>query len=251
MQVFALKEGCFSVDATKRFIPFDSTIHQAKDRPASLFIHVNPFLVKTRNHLILFDSGLGFDDELGTSTLQHHIRQLGFDPADVDLVLMSHLHNDHTGGLVHHGVLTFPKAIHVMQKADWEHAISHPYYEKERLDTIGRFAKIAFVNGVGHFDNGLSYELTGGHCPFHQVWKIEEDGETIFFGGDILPEPEQLLRKFLAKYDFEPQKALELRLSYGEKAANEQWKCLFYHAKTTPIGTVKFQDGQFSFQTVE
>jgi hypothetical protein len=58
-----------------------------------------------------------------------------------------------------------------------------------------------------------------------------EEGEKVFFGGDELPEPEQLIRKFIAKYDMDGRKAMELREEYGKKAAEEGWTCLFYHAK--------------------
>ena len=56
MQVHTLFEGTYSVDATKKFVPFDPAIHHFKDRPASLFINVQPFLVELKNDLILFDT---------------------------------------------------------------------------------------------------------------------------------------------------------------------------------------------------
>ena len=54
----------------------------------------------------------------------------------------------------------------------------------------------------------------------------------MFFGGDVLPEPEELIRKFVAKYDYDGRKAMELRDEFGHKAAAEKWKCLFYHSKS-------------------
>ncbi|MOA29905.1 hypothetical protein D3C78_1509500 [compost metagenome] len=68
----------------------------------------------------------------------------------------------------------------------------------------------------------------------------------MFFGGDILPEPEQLIRKFIAKYDFDGRKAMELREYYGKLAAEQDWTCLFYHAKSKAVGKVKYVDGAFS-----
>jgi metal-dependent hydrolase (beta-lactamase superfamily II) len=56
--------------------------------------------------------------------LHQHIRNAGFDPEDVTLVLMSHLHYDHSGGLVveRNGKLepSFPQAKHVIQRQEWE-----------------------------------------------------------------------------------------------------------------------------------
>ena len=123
MQVHTLFEGTYSVDATKKFIPFDSAIHSFKDRPASLFINVQPFLVELKNDLILFDTGLGFSDDHGELILHKNIRNAGFDPTDVTKVLMSHLHYDHSGGLVveRNGKLepSFPGAEHVINRQEW------------------------------------------------------------------------------------------------------------------------------------
>ena len=77
MEIFALGEGSYSVDSSKKFIPFDPQTDSTKDRPGSLFIHVNPFLVKTTDDLILFDSGLGFKDTRDELLVHQHIRNAG------------------------------------------------------------------------------------------------------------------------------------------------------------------------------
>jgi len=245
MEVFVLGEGSYSVDATKKFIPFNPDLDNPKDRPASLFIHVNPFLVKMKNDLILFDAGLGFKDTRDELLLHQHIRNAGFDPDDVTLVLMSHLHYDHSGGLVveRYGRLepSFPNAEYVIQKGEWDFAITgkSSSYHQDIFEALERSAKITFIEGSGEFKPGIRYELSGGHCPFHQVWWLRENGDKIFFGGDELPEPEQLIRKFIAKYDYDGRKAMRLREEYGKIAAEEGWTCLFYHAKAGAVGTVK------------
>ena len=251
MKIFALEEGSYSVDATKKFIPFNPETDNHKDRPASLFIHVNPFLVKTATDLILLDTGLGYKDTRDELLLHQHIRHTGFDPEEVTLVLMSHLHYDHSGGLVieRNGKLqaSFPQARHVIQKKEWEKAISgtSSSYHKEIFETLQSAANLDFVEGSGVLQQGIKYELSGGHSPFHQVFWIESDGGKCFFGGDELPEPEQLIRKFVAKYDFDGRKAMQLRDEYGKKAAAEGWTCLFYHAKSLCIGNVTYQDDHF------
>ena len=128
MEIYALGEGSYSVDATKKFIPFNPETDNAKDRPASIFIHVNPFLVKTDSDLILLDAGLGYKDTRDELFIHQHIRNAGFAPEEVTLVLMSHLHYDHSGGLVfeQNGKLwpSFPRATHVIQKKEWETALA-------------------------------------------------------------------------------------------------------------------------------
>ena len=53
------------------------------------------------------------------------------------------------------------------------------------------------------------------------------------------------MRKFIAKYDYDGRKAMELREIYGKKAAAEGWKCLFYHAKNTTVGRVSYDGDKF------
>ena len=256
MHIFPLGEGSYSVDATKKFIPFDPQTDSPKDRPASLFIHVNPFLVQTSTDLILFDAGLGFKDTRDELYIHQHIRNAGFEPDDVSLVLMSHLHYDHSGGLVvERGgklVPSFPSATHVSQRNEWETALSgkSSSYHIEIFEALKSLNNLAFVDGSGEIKPGINYEHSGGHCPFHQVFWIEDNGQKCFYGGDELPEPEQLIRKFIAKYDYDGRKAMQLREEYGKKAAAEGWTCLFYHSKSTTVGDVTYTDDHFKVTAV-
>lgn len=255
MEIFALGEGSYSVDATKKFVPFDPQTDNAKDRPGSLFIHVNPFLVKTTTDLILLDCGLGYKDTRDELYLHQHIRNAGFEPDDVTLVLMSHLHYDHSGGLVveRDGELvpSFPNATHMMQKQEWEFGFTgkSSSYHVEIFEAL-KGVKLDLVEGSGEYKPGIRYELSGGHCPYHQVFWLEDVTGKCFFGGDELPEPEQLLRKFIAKYDYDGRKAMELREEYGKIAAAEDWTCLFYHAKSTAVGKVAYNGEHFSIRPV-
>src|ERR1700712_1113903 len=171
MKIFALEEGSYSVDASKKFIPFNPETDNFKDRPASLFIHVNPFLIKTDTDLMVFDTGLGYKDTRDELFLHQHIRNAGFEPGDVTLVLMSHLHYDHSGGLVieRNGKLepSFPKAKHVIQKGEWEFGISgrSSSYHKEIFEALQNKIQLQFVEGDGELQPGIRYEISGGHCP--------------------------------------------------------------------------------------
>lgn len=251
LQVYTLHEGSYSVDISKKFIPFDPAIHSAKDRPASLFIHVQPFLVKLNDSLILFDTGLGYSNEQGQLHLHENIKKAGFNPEDVELVLMSHLHFDHSGGMVHdfNGKmeLSFPNATYVIQRGEWETAFSSSSssYHTEIFEFLQRNAHIKFIEGSGQLTEEISYELTGAHCPYHQVFLINDGEDKVFFGGDVLPEPEELIRKFIAKYDFDGRKAMELRDEFGKRAAAENWKCLFYHSKSKSQAFVEIDEDRF------
>jgi glyoxylase-like metal-dependent hydrolase (beta-lactamase superfamily II) len=251
LKATALYEGSYSVDVSKKFMPFNPAVHHLKDRPASLFIYVQPFVIETKSDLLVVDTGLGYNNENGKLLIHENLRQAGYQPGDVTRVLMSHLHFDHSGGMVyqHDGrmQLSFPNAEYVIQRGEWETAYSKPSksYKTEIFDVLQRSGSVHFVEGSGILNDEISFELTGGHSEFHQVFLIKDGKETLFFGGDVLPEPEQLLRKFMAKYDYDGRRSMELRQEYGKRAAEGNWTCLFYHAKSRAIANVSFDGEHF------
>lgn len=242
MQAHSLYEGSFSVDTSKKFVPFDPSVHDRKDRPGSLFIHVHPFLVESPNGLILLDTGLGFTNDEGGLLLHDNIRKRGFDPADVRYVLMSHLHKDHASGMVTESDgsirLAFPEAEYVIQQGEWENAYSgnSDSYQTEIFDVLQRSGNLLLVEGDGIINNEIRYEVSGGHTQYHQVFHIETGGEHFFFGGDEAPEPEQFFRSFAAKYDYDGRKAMELREQYWQEGGRDGWIFLFYHSTNIAVG---------------
>ena len=86
---------------------------------------------------------------------------------------------------------------------------------------------INFLNGI--INDYIFYECTGAHCPYHQVFKIKEDDEIIFFGADVAPQLQQLKNKYRAKYDFDGVKSMELRQEWRKQGEKENWTFLFYH----------------------
>jgi len=242
IQAHSLFEGSFSVDSSKKFVPFDKDKDDPKDRPGSLFVHVHPFLIESAEGLILCDAGLGLTDDQGNLTIHNNIRKLGFEPADVKYVLMSHLHKDHTGGMVEFkdgvGRIAFPEAEYIVQRGEWEDAFSgqSSSYKTDIFDVIQRSGNLVLVEGEGMVNHEIGFERNGGHTPHHQVFHIETGGEHYFFGGDVLPEPEEIFHNYIAKYDFDGRRSKELRQEYWEQGAPNDWIYLFYHSKSIAIG---------------
>jgi glyoxylase-like metal-dependent hydrolase (beta-lactamase superfamily II) len=88
---------------------------------------------------------------------------------------------------------------------------------------------VKILDGNGVIDGYIKYELTHAHSPFHQVYWIVDGGETAFFGGDDAPQLQQMRSKFVAKYDFDGKKCMELRQKWAEEGETKKWTFLFYH----------------------
>src|SRR5690554_5539379 len=246
MQAHSLYEGSYSVDISKKFIPFDPEVDDPKDRPASLFIHVHPFVIESPVGLILLDTGLGFHTEDGELVLHKNLREKGLSPDQVRYVLMSHLHKDHAGGMFttkadQSKELAFPNAEYVIQRGEWENAVlgSEDSYQTELFESLQRSGNLTLVEGDGRLTNEIEYELSGAHTEHHQVFHIRTGGEHYFYGGDEAPEPEQFFKSFAAKYDHDGRKAMKLRESYWEQGREEGWIFLMYHSTNISIGKAK------------
>jgi len=241
MRIIPLSEGTFTIDQTKRFIPFDASKHELSNRPSgSLLVEIQPFVVITEHDVILLDTGLGFHNADGNLQIHQNLLDNDINPLDVTKVLMSHLHKDHAGGaglenkILHHFNVSFPNATYYVQKKELEFAFEKgaPSFVPQELEVFKNMEKLVLVDGEGVIDNNIRYALSGGHSPFHQVFWIEEGGATVFFGGDEAPQLHQMKSRFIAKYDHDGKKAMELRQKWWEEGKG--WTFLFYHDIKTP-----------------
>jgi glyoxylase-like metal-dependent hydrolase (beta-lactamase superfamily II) len=243
MKVIPLSEGSFTIDHTKIFLPFDTAKDDLQQRSrGSLLVEIQPFLVETKNDLILLDTGLGFSEN-GVLQLYHNLAVHGFSPSDITMVLMSHLHRDHAGGITvrdsYSGLshLSFPHADYFINERELDFALhaGNASYDADRLSILDGNDNVRLLDDHGMINGYIQHELSAGHSPFHQVFWIQEDNEVVFFGGDEAPQLQQMKTRFVAKYDHDGRKAMELRQKWWEIATKEHWQFLFYHDIKTPV----------------
>ncbi len=242
MQIIPLSEGAFTIDKTKVFVPFDLEDDNLQSRATgSLLVEIQPFLVITKQDVLLLDAGLGFYKNRELQLLQN-LRANGIEPEHVTKVLMSHLHKDHAGGVskkdnLGNYSLAFANATYYIQEKELEYAldIGFPSYMAEELSVLYNHPQVTLLNGNGLIDDYIDYEVTAGHSPYHQVFWIKEGGEIIFFGGDDAPQLQQMKSRFVAKYDFDGKKCMQLRQQWWAEGKENRWTFLFYHDVKSPL----------------
>lgn len=244
MKVIPLSEGSFTIDSSKLFVPFDAEADQLQERPVgSLLVEIQPFLIITENDVILIDTGLGFADKDGELQLYKNLAANGIQPGDVTKVLMSHLHKDHAGGVcrldpaTNQKVLSFPRAKYFVSRKELEFAFDKgfPSYIPEELECLRDSSQVIFLGDTGVIEGFIKYEMTAAHSPFHQVFWLVDGDQRVFFGGDDAPQLQQMKSRFVAKYDFDGRKCMELRHQWWQQGANEHWTFLFYHDIASPV----------------
>ena len=235
MKFYPLSEGSFTIDQSKQFVPFNPQRDVLQDRPTgSLLVEIQPFLVQTDRDLLLLDTGLGFSVD-GALQLHRNIAAIGFDPTQVTKVLLTHLHKDHAGGIaLGTGTdrrLSLPKATYYVSAAELEFAFKKglPSYQPDALHCLLEHPQVVLLPEQALIDDYIQVEQSGGHCPFHQVFRIQENGQTLFFGGDEAPQLQQMKHRFVAKYDHDGRRAQQLRQVWWEQGEQAGWTFLFYH----------------------
>jgi len=244
MKIIPLSEGAFSIDQTKVFVPFDVERDDLQQRArGSILVEIQPFAIMTSKDILVIDTGLGFDASDGSMQLHQNLLDNGISPMDVTKVLMSHLHKDHSGGvskndsILGQSFLSFPNATYYVNRQEFDYATEKgkPSYTPDEFRILGNTDQVHFTEGDGNIDGYIRYEVTGAHCPYHQVFHIEEAGQHIFFGGDVAPQLQQMKSRFVAKYDYDGKKCMELRQQWWEQGRKEGWTFLFYHDIKTPV----------------
>src|SRR5688572_28495068 len=188
-EIIPLSEGSFTIDKTKLFIPFDEKSDELQQRPVgSLLVEIQPFIVITSKDILLLDTGLGFDDAAnGKMQLHTNLEKAGIKPEQVTKVLMSHLHKDHAGGVCmnnDHTKLSCPNATYYVQKREFEFALEKgfPSFIPEEIELLKTSTQVNFLDDdKGVIDQYTSYQHTGAHSPWHQVFWIREGNEILFF----------------------------------------------------------------------
>lgn len=241
MKIIPLSEGAFTIDRSKKFVPFDVDNDDLQQRSkGSILVEIQPFAVITSRDIIVLDTGLGLSDNEGQLQIHKNLAANGINPGDVTKVLLSHLHKDHAGGIAYPNkkVVSFENADYYVNKEEWHFAqqpdVSTSYVTSNFL-LLEKYRRLNFVEGEGVIDGYIHHKVTGAHCPFHQAFSIKEDNELLFFGGDVAPQLHQMKSRFKAKYDADGELAMKLRQEWWKQGNEENWTFMFYHDIKYPV----------------
>jgi len=244
MKIIPLSEGSFTIDKTKQFIPFDLEQDQLQQRPVgSLLVEIQPFVIITSKDILLLDTGLGFSNKDGILQIHQNLMDKNINPLDVTKVLLTHLHKDHSGGVskedkvLSKKFISFPNATYYLNKQELDHALAtgKPSYTPEEFKILNEAANVKFIEGNGIIEDNIRYEVTAAHSLYHQVLWIGDEGKIAFFGGDDAPQLQQMKSRFVAKYDYDGKKCMELRKQWWQQGEDEKWTFLFYHDIKSPV----------------
>jgi glyoxylase-like metal-dependent hydrolase (beta-lactamase superfamily II) len=224
-------------------------------------------LIEHPSGLILIDTGAGnkendkFKDIYGLENegadggtrLEDGLKEVGVSPADIAIVINTHLHFDHAGGNTRNRPdgsieISFPNATYIVRRGEYDYAMhsnertAASYFERNWMP-VEAADKIEWVSREKEIVKGIRVIPTPGHTPFHQSVLIESAGERAFYLGDLVPTHAHLPLPWIMGYDVEPLVTLETKRRVLKQAIDENWLVIFEHDASVAWGRVE-HDGR-------
>lgn len=212
------------------------------------------FLVRDpeSSRLVLLEAGIGsffepkLADRFGVEDPGHqllmNLTKLGVDPADIDTVILSHLHFDHAGGLMtswsqdEEPRLVFPRARFIAGRQAWErarspHARDRASFIPVLLDLLESSGRLDLVDGEGTDTLGgaFTFSLSHGHTPGMLLTRIQGDAGQAVFCGDLVPGRPWVHLPVTMGYDRFPELLIEEKQAFLDRCLADGTRLLFTH----------------------
>ncbi len=258
----------FYPEATADDITSVGWLDETQARPdGTIAMRVQSFVIDLPDITVLVDpcvgngkrrDGIPFWDDLSTPWLDD-LGAAGHEPADIDVVVHTHLHEDHIGWDTHlvDGVWvpTFPNARHLyvdVELAHW-HAEHERQHREAWVDSVqpildaGLAEEVSADADLGH---GLRLVSTPGHTPGHVSLDISAGAEPITITGDLVHHPMQLARPDIAEVaDHDADLARRTRSDFFDHHARHGTLLAATHFPGNPMGRAERDGPAWRFVT--
>ena len=233
----------------------------------------NPLVVDTGQERVLVDTGFG--EKIGPSFgsfpgLEANLRRAGITPESIDLVVVSHGHLHHIGGLVTKtGALAFPKAQFVFVDTEWNYwtggryeseVNSSPMPDPFKQATIAAAENLPpvadqsrFVKQGGEITSGVHYIAAPGHSPSHAAILFTSGNEQFMHMGDIAHNPVTSLQHpdWTPLFDYDAAQAIKSRKAILGRVATDRIMVMGYHFPFPALGHVVPCDAAYRWEAAQ
>jgi len=257
MKLSVISDGHFRLDGGAMFGVVPKVIWERKapaDEQNRIRLAAASILVEIKGKKILIDTGMG--DKWSKKertifaveqppTLVESLARRGITPDEIDYVILTHLHFDHSGGGTRRNeagnlVPTFPNARYVVQKKEW-YAATHPHdrnrasYREENFRPLEAAGLLDIIDGDVEVMKGIRCRLSGGHSVGHQIILLEGREGVACHLGDECPTRAHLPGPWVMGYDLDPLRAMQQKTRYSEEGQDLGWVMIAAHDPEQPF----------------
>ena len=230
--------------------------HCPADERNRILLETNCLLVRTADQWVLIDSGYGRLDDKSRGNysaedgepLLRSLAAIGVTPQEIGIVILTHLHFDHAGGCTSRDGSarsrpTFPRAIHFVQRAEWEDAMSNvpelagSYFPRDLLP-LEESRLVRLVDGEAEVLPGIRVHRTGGHTRGQQIVYLGEGERQAVYLADLCPFAAHMRTFWSMAYDQFPLEQRRIKPRVLGEAADRDWAVLFDHDPRTAAARI-------------
>jgi glyoxylase-like metal-dependent hydrolase (beta-lactamase superfamily II) len=271
VDLYTVSDGVFREDGAGLFGLVPKRLwerFEAPDKHNRIPLAMRCLLVEAGSRRILIDTGYGdklLEKERGFMSLEGEgrllsgLRALGIGPADVDMVINTHLHPDHCGGNTRwttegQAAPVFPQATYCVQRLELADAMypnerTRAVYHRENFEPLEQAGQLRTLWGNTRLTEELRVVVTPGHTRAHQSVVIESGGRTAIFLGDVACWPIHIERlAWVPAYDVEPLVSIETKRGLARWAVEDNVLLIFEHHPTIVAGYLHATDRPDRFQ---
>lgn len=217
-------------------------------------LSINTFVINTGSKLILVDTGAGeLFGNASSGRLVANMRAAGYQPEQVDAILLTHIHGDHSGGLSIGGKRVFPNADVYVDKNDSDYWLSEekanaaPMAKRttfvQSRATVNPYVlanKLKPFTGAQQLFPGISSIPAYGHTPGHTAYLIESQGKKLLLWGDVIHAGDVQFKDpdVTIAYDFDSATAVKSRQYLFHLAASKGYLVGSAHISFPGLGHV-------------
>ena len=268
-ELHVLSDGTFALDGGQMFGVVPKPLWEKKfpaDSRNRVRLSLNCLLVQTGQHNVLIETGIGdkFEDKYADiygvekpTTILAELERLGLAPEDIDIVINTHLHFDHTGWNTRRDgarvVPTFPRARYCIQRGEWQQALRPT--ERDRASYIEVFfrpaeAQTDFLEGDQEILPGIRVEVVPGHTRDLQCVRIESEGQQAYFASDLVPTRAHLSYPWMTAFDLYPMETLANKRRLLPQLAQQAALVVFPHDPEVPWARLIEYNGKIEARAV-
>jgi len=250
--------GTFRLDGGSMFGSVPKTIWQKSipgDQENCIPLACRSLLLEDVSRTILIDVGIGDkwnDKHRQIYNVELAPREtLGFNPAHVTDIVLTHLHFDHAGGISHYSspdtlALTYPQACVHLQSANWERANNptpkdRASYLLENIEPL-RSSNLRLYDGSVEILPDLHVHRVDGHTPGQQWIEIgpcsDSSAPRLFFPTDLIPTSHHVPLAFHMGYDVCADTILREKLAFLERAISTNATVCFQHDRDIALARI-------------
>ena len=220
-------------------------------------IGFSPVVVNTGEKLVLFDSGNGGARRPKAGMLSRALGSAGYSTDQVDLVVLTHFHPDHIGGLMEDGKPTFTNAQYAAHENEfnfWTHddrmSGGTERVAKLTASNVKPLAeKITMIKDGTAVTGGITAMAAHGHTPGHTVYNVESNGSRLLLGGDFCNHYVVSLQRpnWHVRFDMDKEGAVATRKKLLDMIAADKIPFTGYHMPFPAVGYVEKAGGSYRY----